>query len=258
MSAVVSCIVRRLRTASSWYWRVASPFHASSVRGQLAQHLRRNAGDERARRHLHPGLDERERGDHRPLADHRVVVHDRVHADERVGADAAGMEDRAVADVAARLDHRVLVREAVDDAAVLEFAPSSTTMRPKSPRRLTPTGPMYDAGADDHVADQRRRRMHERRWVHHRRDAVDRPDLHHGERLHLNAPDSSATPVLRLRVLIAAAVTTQAAAFDLQGHRGARGLAPENTLPAFARALVDRRDDARAGRAASPRTASSS
>jgi glycerophosphoryl diester phosphodiesterase len=28
-----------------------------------------------------------------------------------------------------------------------------------------------------------------------------------------------------------------AAAFDLQGHRGARGLAPENTLPAFTRAL---------------------
>ena len=28
-----------------------------------------------------------------------------------------------------------------------------------------------------------------------------------------------------------------ALAFDLQGHRGARGLAPENTLPAFARAL---------------------
>jgi glycerophosphoryl diester phosphodiesterase len=43
--------------------------------------------------------------------------------------------------------------------------------------------------------------------------------------------------VLRLTVLIAAAVTSQAAAFDLQGHRGARGLAPENTLPAFARAL---------------------
>jgi glycerophosphoryl diester phosphodiesterase len=29
-----------------------------------------------------------------------------------------------------------------------------------------------------------------------------------------------------------------AAAFDLQGHRGARGLAPENTLAAFARALA--------------------
>src|ERR1700682_891576 len=26
--------------------------------------------------------------------------------------------------------------------------------------------------------------------------------------------------------------------FDLQGHRGARGLAPENTLPAFAKALA--------------------
>ena len=29
-----------------------------------------------------------------------------------------------------------------------------------------------------------------------------------------------------------------ASAFDLQGHRGARGLAPENTLPAFATALA--------------------
>jgi len=31
--------------------------------------------------------------------------------------------------------------------------------------------------------------------------------------------------------------TSPGLAFDLQGHRGARGLAPENTLPAFARAL---------------------
>jgi glycerophosphoryl diester phosphodiesterase len=30
---------------------------------------------------------------------------------------------------------------------------------------------------------------------------------------------------------------SSASAFDLQGHRGARGLAPENTLPAFERAL---------------------
>jgi glycerophosphoryl diester phosphodiesterase len=40
-----------------------------------------------------------------------------------------------------------------------------------------------------------------------------------------------------LLVLLLAACMTSAAAFDLQGHRGARGLAPENTLPAFARAL---------------------
>jgi len=33
-------------------------------------------------------------------------------------------------------------------------------------------------------------------------------------------------------------VIAPAAAFDLQGHRGARGLAPENTLPAFAAALT--------------------
>ena len=32
---------------------------------------------------------------------------------------------------------------------------------------------------------------------------------------------------------------TLAHAFDLQGHRGARGLAPENTLAAFDRALAE-------------------
>ena len=35
----------------------------------------------------------------------------------------------------------------------------------------------------------------------------------------------------------ALAAMSSAAAFDLEGHRGARGLAPENTLPAFAQAL---------------------
>src|SRR3972149_237218 len=42
------------------------------------------------------------------------------------------------------------------------------------------------------------------------------------------------------RLLAAAALALTplfASAFDLQGHRGARGLAPENTLPAFAAAL---------------------
>jgi glycerophosphoryl diester phosphodiesterase len=37
--------------------------------------------------------------------------------------------------------------------------------------------------------------------------------------------------------LLAALIALPAQAFDLQGHRGARGLAPENTLPAFQKAL---------------------
>jgi len=37
---------------------------------------------------------------------------------------------------------------------------------------------------------------------------------------------------------VAGAFATGAAAFDLQGHRGARGLSPENTLPGFAAALA--------------------
>jgi len=38
-------------------------------------------------------------------------------------------------------------------------------------------------------------------------------------------------------LLLAALLIPSVHAFDLQGHRGARGLAPENTLPAFERAL---------------------
>ena len=38
-------------------------------------------------------------------------------------------------------------------------------------------------------------------------------------------------------VCVAIAMAAPAQALDIQGHRGARGLAPENTLPAFARAL---------------------
>lgn len=39
-------------------------------------------------------------------------------------------------------------------------------------------------------------------------------------------------------LLVLLLAMARALAFDLQGHRGARGLAPENTLPAFARALA--------------------
>ena len=45
-------------------------------------------------------------------------------------------------------------------------------------------------------------------------------------------------PTVRAAVLLAAAFAAPTLAFDLQGHRGARGLAPENTLAAFATALA--------------------
>ena len=43
---------------------------------------------------------------------------------------------------------------------------------------------------------------------------------------------------LTILVVLAAALAIPALAFDLQGHRGTRGLAPENTLAAFAKALA--------------------
>lgn len=43
--------------------------------------------------------------------------------------------------------------------------------------------------------------------------------------------------MVRALAALACSCSLAAHAFDLQGHRGARGLAPENTLPAFAAAL---------------------
>ena len=43
--------------------------------------------------------------------------------------------------------------------------------------------------------------------------------------------------IRRLLAALACCVSLAAHAFDLEGHRGARGLAPENTRPAFAKAL---------------------
>src|SRR5687767_3456549 len=43
--------------------------------------------------------------------------------------------------------------------------------------------------------------------------------------------------LLAALLAVAATLPLAAHAFDLQGHRGARGLLPENTLPAFERAL---------------------
>ena len=45
------------------------------------------------------------------------------------------------------------------------------------------------------------------------------------------------TTMHRIAVLGLVLLTTCAHGFDLQGHRGARGLMPENTLPAFQKAL---------------------
>ena len=43
---------------------------------------------------------------------------------------------------------------------------------------------------------------------------------------------------LRLALALVSLCAGQAMAFDLQGHRGARGLAPENTLAGFRQALA--------------------
>jgi glycerophosphoryl diester phosphodiesterase len=64
-------------------------------------------------------------------------------------------------------------------------------------------------------------------------------------RRRLDAAASGADGALAMARIVAAAMVAAslimpaaAVAFDLQGHRGARGLAPENTVPAFSTALA--------------------
>src|SRR5512136_2316730 len=52
-----------------------------------------------------------------------------------------------------------------------------------------------------------------------------------------NAKEPAMKPLWRTVGIVCLLLTQPAFALDLQGHRGARGLAPENTLPAFAAAL---------------------
>jgi len=54
----------------------------------------------------------------------------------------------------------------------------------------------------------------------------------------MSRPDHPWRGSVRALVGLLLAGATAAGAFDLQGHRGARGLLPENTLPAFERALA--------------------
>lgn len=50
-------------------------------------------------------------------------------------------------------------------------------------------------------------------------------------------PSQCCVSIAAMLIAVAAAMPPAAAAFDLQGHRGARGLAPENTLAGFTVAL---------------------
>ena len=85
------------------------------------------------------------------------------------------MQDRAVADVAVLLDDRVGAGKAVHHAVVLDVGAGAYFQPPEVAAQARERTDV-NAGPDDHVADQHGGRMHERRGIDHRRDAVDRVD----------------------------------------------------------------------------------
>src|SRR2546425_11358477 len=155
------------------------PLPVDLLLGELAQHARRDAGGERARRNARLGLDESERGHDRVLADLGVVVDHAIHADQRAAAHDAAMEDRAVPHGGFGARDRVLAGKAVQHAAVLDVRAllDHDAAEIAAQARARP-----DIGArrNDYIADQHRARMHEGARLDDRHDAVDGIDPWHG------------------------------------------------------------------------------
>ncbi|MNS99754.1 hypothetical protein D3C72_1341660 [compost metagenome] len=139
---------------------------------EFAPHLGRDARRERTRGHLHAGGHEGAGRDDGFLAHLGLVHHHRVHAHQRVAPHDAAVQDRAVADVAVDLHHRVVVGKAVDAAVVLHVG---AFLQDDAAEVSAQAGAGADitVGADDHVADQHGCGMHVGARVDDRNHAVD-------------------------------------------------------------------------------------
>jgi glycerophosphoryl diester phosphodiesterase len=252
----------------------ALSFPCDLIVGQCLHDFGGNARRKRAGRNDRFGFDECQRRDDCRFTHVCVVIHDRVHADQRIAADLAAVNRRTVTDMAVLADDRVSAGKSVEDAAILHVGAclhdDATEVAAQAGARAD-----VDARADDDVTDQDGAWMNERAWIDDRGDAIDGVDFRHvslswatvqgtvagriiaGPILTVDTRQNACRPgpvfhsiggALRLLgslvpltsgllgVFLLATMSAQA--FDLQGHRGARGLLPENSLAAFSRALA--------------------
>ena len=98
---------------------------------------------------------------------------------ERAAPQHAAVQHRAVAHRRLRADHRVLAREAVQHAGVLDVGAFLHHDAPEVAAQAG-AGPDVGARAHDHVADQHGALVHERGRMDHGDDPVDGIHLGHG------------------------------------------------------------------------------
>jgi hypothetical protein len=104
-----------------------------------------------------------------------LSFHHRVHSDQRVLLNDAPMQHRAMPDVTALVDQRIVPRKRVQHTGVLDIGArtdvEAAEVAAQRCRRADVT-----VGTDNHVADQHGAWMHVCRWIHHWRHAIDRID----------------------------------------------------------------------------------
>jgi hypothetical protein len=151
------------------------PFDLPSELGvrQLANDSRRNAGDERARRHDHPRLHECHRGNECGFTDRRVIVDDGIHADERIALHDAAMQHGAMTNVSFFLDDGADPRESMQYASILDIgALAQFDMAEIAAQARARTD--VASGANNDIADQDGGGMNKCLTIDDWRDAVDR------------------------------------------------------------------------------------
>ncbi len=144
---------------------------------QLADRFCRATDDQMVGGHLRFRLHERRGADDAVLTNDGAVHHHRVHAHQRIAADHTAVKDRAVANMPVLFHYRVLLRETVHDAVILNVRPvfHHDTAEITAQAGI---GADINAFAQNHVANQHRRWVYIALVRHHRRQTVNLINWH--------------------------------------------------------------------------------
>ncbi|KJN23877.1 hypothetical protein SS14_20225 [Enterobacter bugandensis] len=155
----------------------ALPLPRHLLLAQLANRFGRAADNQVVGRHLRFRLHERRRADDAVFTDHCPVHHHRVHTHQRVAADDAAVQDGAVADMPLLLHHRVLLRETVHHAIILNvraiFHHDTAKITAQAGIRAN-----INAFTQNYVANQHRRWVNIALVRYHRRQTVNLINWH--------------------------------------------------------------------------------
>ncbi len=128
-------------------------------------------------RHFRFRLNKRRRTDNTVFTDHCAIHHHRVHPHQRITADNTPVQNGAVTNVPVLFHYRILIRKTMHHAVILDVRPIFHHDTAKITAQAG-VGANINAFAQNHVANQYRRRVNIALFRHHRRQAVNLINRH--------------------------------------------------------------------------------